>query len=357
MPQAAHASQERFRTSAAAWAAHAVDMAPAPSTKRAYDAAIIEYRAVGVQMGCIHPVHADFYPPAPFLLLAFVYHLVNVKGLSVATAKSRISAVRGLALMMGLPDCFDASGRMPRSLKMALLGAERERAVDPSKTTLQREPATASTMRILLARAGAILGAFDAARFCAMIIMAYMGAFCMGDMLAQTIKGFDPTLHLCRTDVNNVVQFLPDREATVIRVAIKTSKTDRARKGCVVDLVDQPGDMSMRDALAKWAAQRLAHEQPGWSPVMFVNARGAPMTTRSFRVELAKVTTAIENLPAGIKGHSFRKGAATVLKAQGFSDTTVAAAGRWASNCFLDYISPIAEKQDEMFAALAASAF
>jgi site-specific recombinase XerC len=241
-------------------------------------------------------------------------------------------------------------------LAVALLGAERERALTAYKS-LKRVPASAATVRILLDRAGAILQPFEAARFCAMIIMAYMGVLRMGDILPQTAVSFDPKLHLCTTSVTTTVQFLPSRDATIVHVDIQSSKTDRKRKGRVVDIMDQPGGMSLRDATAAWLAQREAQAQPDWSPAMFVTARGVPVSTRSFRVELAKVTTAIETLPGGILPHSFRKGAATVLKAHDYSDSTVAAAGRWASNCFLDYISPVAEKQDEMFATLATSAY
>ena len=152
-------------------------------------------------------------------------------------------------------------------------------------------------------------------------------------------------------------QTLPTREANVINLTIQSSKTDRKRKGRVVMVVDQPGGMSLFDALTVWLHQRETHEQLDWSPAMFVTARGQPMTTRSFRLELAKVTSSIEALPQGVLPHSFRKGAATVLKAHDYSDSVVAAAGRWASNCFLDYISPIVEKQDQMFASLATSAY
>jgi integrase len=190
-----------------------------------------------------------------------------------------------------------------------------------------------------------------------MITMAYFAALRLGDILAQTVIAFDPKLHLCTTGVTVTKQTLPTREANVINLTIQSSKTDRKRKGRVVMVVDQPGGMSLFDALTVWLHQRETHEQLDWSPAMFVTARGQPMTTRSFRLELAKVTSSIEALPQGVLPHSFRKGAATVLKAHDYSDSVVAAAGRWASNCFLDYISPIVEKQDQMFASLATSAY
>ena len=349
-------ANDAFRKDVATWSANAVDNAPSLATKRAYDAALTAYRAVCVKMGCYHPVHGDFYPPMPFLLLAFVYHLVGALGLAVTTTKARISAVRGHALMLGLPDCFDADGRMPRVIAVALLGAERERALTALKP-LQRVPASAAVMRVLLDRANAVLGPFEAARFRAMITMAYFAALRLGDILAQTVIAFDPLLHLCTTGVTMTKQTLPTREANVINLTIQSSKTDRKRKGRVVMVVDQPGGMSLFDALTVWLHQRETHEQLDWSPAMFVTARGQPMTTRSFRLELAKVTSSIEALPQGVLPHSFRKGAATVLKAHDYSDSVVAAAGRWASNCFLDYISPIVEKQDQMFASLATSAY
>jgi hypothetical protein len=347
----ANAARERLALAAAS----AVNMAPAKSTKAATMLALANYRKMCREMDCIHRIHGDFYPPNNAMLVAYASQIMCIEKLSAATAKARIGAVRNEARMRGMDDPYEG-GHMSRFVAVVIKGATKELAITTDKKKLLRIPAPASTVRQLLKQADVSLPPFDAARFKAIVTYAYTATMRIADMIPQTQGDYNGRLHLRTNDVSLRSVLLSTGVVPVLVLQIKSSKTDIRYEGAEISIIDQTA-MSVVGYHKEWMAQRGTIAADNASDAYFVKANGKPESTQSFRNMMAKVTAAIEGFPTGVLPHSFRKGSATVLGAHGYSDATIAAAGRWKSSCFRRYISPTVERQNEVFATLATSTF
>ena len=83
---------------------------------------------------------------------------------------------------------------------------------------------------------------------------------------------------------------------------------------------------------------RLYLELRGFeSGYLFLTSSGQPVSRSHFNNTLKSVLSFC-NLPANIKSHSFRIGAASYAAELGLSDSKIRLLGRWHSNAFLRYI-------------------
>ena len=334
-----------------AWAASMADAAVGPATTKSRELAVTAFYEVAREF--VPPSGDGWIQPTQSLLIPYVEHLVKTKDLKAQTVRVYMSQLHQHTLFRGQPDYY-INGRMPPYIAAIIDGIEREQALVPGRV-LERVPVTTSMTLQIIAQARASLSPFSATRFIMLVIAAFMGAQRLGDMVPQTALAFDPALHLCMPDVAYQGVKLEGKVLTALKFAIKSKKTDRQRKGSEVVVFDQAGEMSIKRAHEAYMMQRSARALPSWPSAYFIEEDGTPTTTRSFRKELAAITSAIDGLPKGILPHSFRKGAATTLSAHGFSDATIAALGSWKSDCFRKYISKVAKQQNEIFKTLATS--
>ena len=125
-----------------------------------------------------------------------------------------------------------------------------------------------------------------------------------------------------------------DRERpTLIRIHVKSSKTDPFRHGGDIYLGRTSKDLCPVGALLASMAVRPARQGP-----LFVYMDGTPLT-RDKLVETVRRTLQQAGIsPAGYSGHSFRIGATTTAAQAGLEDSVVKMLGRWESSAYLRYI-------------------
>ncbi|CAI8044613.1 hypothetical protein GBAR_LOCUS24725, partial [Geodia barretti] len=162
-----------------------------------------------------------------------------------------------------------------------------------------------------------------------------MGAPCQGDRLQDAMGsllcGFFWVLE--GRGVHNKASpqdvAVDDREhPTLIRIHIKSSKTDPFRHGVDIYLGRTGKDLYPVGALLAFMAVRPARQGP-----LFVYTDGTPLT-RDRLVETVHRTLQ----QAGYSGHSFRIGAATAVAHAGLEDSVVKMLGRWESSAYQRYI-------------------
>ena len=119
----------------------------------------------------------------------------------------------------------------------------------------------------------------------------------------------------------------------VIKLRLKTSKTDPFRKGVDVVLGRTHTDTCPVTALLAYLA--LRGNNPG---CLFQFADGRPLTKQRFVQRIRAALLAGGFNPAQFAGHSFRIGAATTAAECGISDSTIKMLGRWESAAFQVYI-------------------
>ena len=75
---------------------------------------------------------------------------------------------------------------------------------------------------------------------------------------------------------------------------------------------------------------------------LFCTFEGSPISTRYFNSELRRCLIFCGLSTSHYKSHSFRIGATCLAAEQGYSDAQIRALGRWHSNAFKVYITPVA---------------
>ena len=131
------------------------------------------------------------------------------------------------------------------------------------------------------------------------------------------------------------VQFERTQTSVLMRVRLRDTKTDRARKGVTVTVGPTGRSVCAVTAMAAFISMR-----PNAAPTdpLFIFEDGVILRRRAL-VRFTKVL--LKN--AGVDntlyaGHSFRIGGATDLASRGVPDHEIQAAGRWTSDAFKRYV-------------------
>ena len=160
-------------------------------------------------------------------------------------------------------------------------------------------------------------GGRDSRMLWAAATLCFFGFFRSGEVIIPSMGGFDKGAHLCWEDIATDSLTKP----TLLRVHLKGSKTDQARKGCTL-VVGSTGDKMYSVAAV------LAETGPRNGP-LFQYDSGKPLTQTGL---VAEVKAALERggvCSKGYLGHSFRIEAAMTAVEAGVSEAVIQQLGRW----------------------------
>ncbi|KAJ1036641.1 hypothetical protein NDA13_000172 [Ustilago tritici] len=171
--------------------------------------------------------------------------------------------------------------------------------------------------------------AFDAARLARALM--FRAAFCLafacflrsGELTWETPSS-RPVLTV------GSVGFASD--GTFATIFLPSSKTDPFGAGVTLTAPSVPHRTC--------AVKALKTICKGCSPptLLFTLEQDLPFAQHSFLDTLSRCLTACGISPNGYSGHSFRRGAATWVAANGADDATIQGLGRWCSDCFRQYV-------------------
>ena len=117
---------------------------------------------------------------------------------------------------------------------------------------------------------------------------------------------------------------------SVLRIFLKTSKTDRELKGVHI-FGGKTGDLCTVAAVTAFLAIRGNSQGP-----MFKDRK--PLTKQRFISHIRKALWSPGIDPTKYAGHSFRMGAATTAAERGKQDSIIKILGRWKNDTYLRYI-------------------
>ena len=157
----------------------------------------------------------------------------------------------------------------------------------------------------------------------------FFGFMRAGEMTVPSETSFDPSSHLCITDVTLDSITNP----RMVKLNLKTSKTDPFRKG--VEIVLGRTDNALCPVTALLAYLAIRGRGPGF---LFLFADGRPLTKQRFISKVREALASVGVDPSQYAGHSFRIGAATTANARGLNDSTIQMLGRWQSSAYKLYI-------------------
>ena len=150
----------------------------------------------------------------------------------------------------------------------------------------------------------------------------------MGEITAQSVRGNgDHCIQLKDIAIDN------HTNPTVIKLHLRSSKTDQLGKGVDVLLGRTDEDLCPVAALLAYLAIRSSEEGP-----LFRLRDGRFLTSDIFIKHVRATLTNLGYDAEAYAGHSFRIGAATTAAERGIEDSTIKAMGRWDSSAYQLYI-------------------
>jgi hypothetical protein len=163
--------------------------------------------------------------------------------------------------------------------------------------------------------------------------MAFFGFLRCGEFTCQT-NLFDPSVHLCFSDVTILHQ---DDIAVQADVLLRASKTDPFRQGCTIHLFSVDSELCPVQLLAKFYSVRRRMNAADHEP-FFILPDGQPLTRYAFLSMLKALLRFSGLADLQYSGHSFRIGAATTAASAHIPDHLIKLLGRWSSDCYQRYI-------------------
>lgn len=290
----------------------------APSTRRSYTSAQTRYLKFCSQFSL---------PPLPLQechLCRFATFLAQ-DSISHSTIKCYLSALRRLQIAHNHPDpmisSFPKLESVIRGIKM-----DQARIKDPSP---KRLPITIDILHKLRSIFESRGHEVDSFMLWAAVCTCFFGFMRSGEMTLPSESAFDPSSHLCFSDV--AVDDI--NSPRIVKLRLKASKTDPFRKGVEIVLGRTQNALCPVSALLSYLA--LRGSRPGF---LFLFADGRPLTKSRFIQQIREALSQLGIDSSKYAGHSFRIGAATAAGAHGLHDSIIQTLGRWKSSAYQLYI-------------------
>lgn len=278
-------------------------------------------------------------PASEHQLMLFSAYLA-MQGLKWQTIKAYLSAVRHLHLM-GAPQGGFSDVARPR-LQLLLRGIKRSTSAIPKRTRL---PITPLILQQIWQACPVPATDHNAMMIWAAMATCFFGFLRAGEVCCPSASDYDPTWHLCVSDLALDNHSAPTR----LFINIKASKTDPFRQGVTITLGKTGQQLCPMSAILPYVAVRGADPGP-----LFRFADGAFLTREKFVSEVRQRLIAAKIDPAPYSGHSFRIGAATTAARAGMDATMIQTLGRWKSAAYQLYIQIPRESLAAVSAAIAA---
>ena len=261
----------------------------APSTRRVYEAGQKKYLHFCEQL------HHQPIPTSEQLLCKFTTFLA-INDISAATIKVYLSAVRQLQLSRGQnpPDISE----MPR-LQQVMRGIKISQAGQAHKTPQQRLPITPTILEDIHTQWKKQPLSKDRIMLWAAFTTCFYGFMRSGEICTKNPEQFNPSSDLTFQDV--AIDSIMNPQ--VIRITLKTSKTDPFKQGADICIQRTDSNLCPVAALLAWLVER--GNAPG--PLFFF-ASGAPLTRARFVTELKGAITSTGKSGQGSQGTASARG-------------------------------------------------
>ncbi len=293
----------------------------AQSTRKSYLSAYKKF-----QEFCTHHSITDPLPVTESLLCYFVAFLA-LKGLSPASIRLYLAAVRHMQIMQGLPEPR-AMSSLPR-LRLVVNGVTRSRSQGGQVPTKPRLPITTPILRKMFETLSKRPLTHDNFMLWAACSLCFFGFFRSGEITSPSKSGFQPLRHLAWGDVS-----IDDHSSpTLLKVHLKISKCDQLGKGVDVFVGRTGTVLCPVTACLAFISQRGSTAGP-----FFRFKDGTPLTKSRFSTAIKQSLSQAGLDDSLYSGHSFRIGAPTSAAQAGIEDSTIKALGRWSSAAFLVYV-------------------
>ena len=245
-------------------------------------------------------------------------------GVSYQTIRIYLSGIRFTQIASGLPD---PHLELFPQLNYVLRGIHRTPRASPRHP---RRPITPSMMYTLFSEWSAAPRErqYDAAALWAACCIAFFGFLRAGEFTCPSWRAYSSD-RLSPRDVS-----VDSREApTVLSIYLRHSKTDPFGNGVTIYLGRTGHEICPVAALLGYLV--LRGQQPG---PLFLLSDGTPLSKDRLIADVRLTLSRRGVDTSGIKGHSFRIGAATAAAQAGLQDSLIQMLGRWHSSAFLRYI-------------------
>ncbi len=216
----------------------------APSTKRVYAAGQRRYLDF-CRTGTLNPYP---FPLTEDQLCTFAAHVME-EGLQHSSIKGYFSAIRRLQIVKGLGDPFATSWPL---LEYTLRGIKLRQAKHKDTLSQKRLPVTPDILCKLRKSWEKECHNQDFIMLWAACCTCFFGFLRPGEVTDPSMREYDPEGHLSEGDVSLNSQSNP----SVVRVHIKTSKTDPFRQGLYVYLGRTGNELCPVAAVAAYLAVR-----------------------------------------------------------------------------------------------------
>ena len=169
----------------------------------------------------------------------------------------------------------------------------------------------------------------DSTMLWAAAALCFFGFLRSGELTVPEGTSYNQDTHMSLEDV--AVDNKKDPQ--MLRVRLKTSKTDPFRRGIDVYIGRTENKLCPVTAVLAYLKSRGAGKGP-----LFQLQNGRPLTRARFVIEVKKALDRAGIKSTHFSGHSFRSGAATTAAARGIGDATIKMLGRWNSSAYQVYI-------------------
>ena len=260
------------------------------------------------------------------MLILFAAHCFSVLNLRYCTIKLYLNGIRFHYLQLGIDNPLCKKDCNLQRLH-AILRAIKRIQCSPVR---RRLPITFNILYALCdALRKGIFSPFINLMLEAAFCVAFFGFLRCGEFTCRT--EFKSDTHLTMGDVTIA------KDASSIRLHLKTSKTDPFRRGVEVNLFKTGHRVCPVMAVTNYL-RTLPRIHKRKNQPFFLNNQLQPLT-RDFFLQQLKALLQYLGLDCGqFSGHSFRAGAATSCSAAGIEDHLIQTLGRWSSNCYIRYI-------------------
>lgn len=165
---------------------------------------------------------------------------------------------------------------------------------------------------------------FECRLFTSAFILAFHGMFRVGEL---TVDSKGNALHTVEIEDICVMN-------QVLKINIRSSKTDQMGKGTVLEISRVVPDRGCPVA----NLQEYLKVRPSIKGPLFCHFNGKALTRYQFSAILKKSLAVLGFIGANFKSHSFRIGRATMCAIEGIPDHEIKVLGRWKSDSYLKYI-------------------
>ena len=289
----------------------------APSTLALYRSASHRYITFCGQLN-LSPL-----PVSQETVVRFVAYLAQ-SNLSYQSIRTYLSGIRFMQIACGLPDPQIRSFPV---LDYVLRGIHR---VIPTSPRQARHPITPEILGLLHAAWShpTDISQADATMLWAACCTGFFGFLRAGEFPCSSWNVYTQEM-LSFRDVSVDSHHTP----SLISIRLRRSKSDPFGNGVTVHLGSTGHAICPVAALLGYLAQRGQGQGP-----LFLFQNGSPLSKVKLMQHLREALGAAGVDTSGLRGHSFRIGAATAAAAAGLEDSLIQTLGRWHSSTFLRYI-------------------